>query len=159
MAHPSFFTKDGRIDSLPNKAFIKPPALGFLPNWIFAYHYPRNVNKMGIPIPGCTDAYCNRLIIPVFPTPFYETLMCSVLFMALWLVRKRIRLAGALFCLYLILNGLERFLIEKIRVNNQMELFGLHPTQAEVIALGLIVAGVAGWIFLAQKNRASLKKV
>jgi len=159
MAHSSFFTKDGRIDSLPNKAFIKPSALGFLPDWMFAYHYPRNVNKMGIPIPGCTDAYCNRLIIPVFPTPFYETLMCSVLFLALWLVRKRIRLAGALFCLYLILNGMERFLIEKIRVNNQMELFGFHPTQAEVIALGLMVAGAAGWIFLAQKNRASLKKV
>jgi prolipoprotein diacylglyceryltransferase len=103
--------------------------------------------------------YCNRLAVPVFPTPFYETLMCTVLFLLLWAVRKRIKLVGSLFCLYLVLNGLERFLIEKIRVNNQMNFFGLHPTQAEVIAVGLMITGVAGWVLLWQKNRASLKSV
>ena len=158
-AYASYFARDGRIDSLPNKAFVKPASLGFLPNWMFAYHYPRNVNKMGIPIAGCTDAYCNRLIIPVFPTPFYETIICTLLFFVLWFLRKRLKLVGALFCLYLILNGLERFLIEKIRVNNQMELFGWHPTQAEVISFGLILAGLFGWVVLWQKNRATTKNV
>jgi prolipoprotein diacylglyceryltransferase len=157
MAHPSFFVKDGRIDSLPNKSFVKPSALGFLPNWMFAYHYPRNVNKMGIPIPGCNDAYCNRLIMPVFPTPFYEIIMCGLFFLVLWALRKRMHLAGGLFCLYLILNGMERFLIEKIRVNNQMNLFGLHPTQAEVISFALVLAGAGAWIFLWQNNRAKAK--
>ena len=154
-AHSAYFVQHyGRIDSIPNTSFQKPSALGFLPDWMFAYHYPRNVNKMGIPIAGCDDMYCNRLVAPVFPTPFYEVLMCTVLFFILWALRKRTRPVGGLFCLYLILNGLERFLIEKIRVNNQMNFLGFHPTQAEVIALGLMVVGIVGWLFLWQKNRA-----
>ena len=159
-AHANYFVQHyGKIDSLPNAAFPKPAALGILPDWMFAYHYPRNVNKMGIPIAGCDDMYCNRLVIPVFPTPFYEVLMCTVLFLILWAVRKKIKLIGGLFCLYLILNGLERFLIEKIRVNNQMDFFGFHPTQAEIISLGLMIVGFTGWIFLWQKNRANAKTV
>lgn len=157
-ANSTYFIQHyGRLDSLPSKSFSKPSALGFLPNWMFAYHYPHNVNKMGVPIAGCNDMYCNRLPVPVFPTPFYEILMCTFLFFALWVVRKKLKPAGALFCLYLILNGFERFLIEKIRVNNQMDFFGFHPTQAEVISFGLMIAGVVGWLFLWQKNRASLK--
>ncbi|RYZ29450.1 MAG: diacylglyceryl transferase [Chitinophagaceae bacterium] len=159
-AHSAYLLEHyGQADSLPNTSFQKPSALSFLPNWMFAYHYPRNVNKMGIPIPGCDDMYCNRLVAPVFPTPFYEVLMCTALFFLLWAVRKKLRPAGAVFCLYLILNGLERFLIEKIRVNNQMDLFGLHPTQAEVISFGLMILGLVGWIVLWQKNRASRTSV
>lgn len=155
-AHSGYFAQHyGRVDSIPNASFQKPSALGFLPDWMFAYHYPRNVNKMGVPIPGCDDMYCNRLVVPVFPTPFYEILMCTVLFFLLWAVRKRVKPVGGLFCLYLVLNGLERFLIEKIRVNNQMDFLGFHPTQAEVISFGLMLVGIAGWIFLWQKNRAS----
>ena len=159
-AHSAYFFQHyGRLDSLPHTSFVKPSALSFLPNWMFAYDYPHNVNKMGIPISGCSDAFCNRLAVPVFPTPFYETLMCTVLFFLLWAVRKKIRLAGALFCLYLILNGAERFLIEKIRVNNRLHFLGLHPTQAEVIALGLIIVGILIWLILWQKNRATSQKV
>jgi phosphatidylglycerol---prolipoprotein diacylglyceryl transferase len=159
-AHAAYFVQHyGKVDSLPNKAFSKPSALSFLPNWMFAYHYPRNVNKMGIPIAGCNDMYCNRLVIPVFPTPFYEVLMGTALFLLLWGVRKKLKPVGALFCLYLIVNGLERFLIEKIRVNNQMDFFGFHPTQAEVISFALIITGIIGWIFLWQKNRANIKTV
>ncbi len=159
-AHNNFFVQHyGRLDSLPHKSFPKPAALGFLPNWLFAYQYPHNVNKMGIPINGCNDAYCNRLVIPVFPTPFYETIFCTFLFLVLWALRKRIKTVGALFCLYLFLNGMERFCIEKIRVNNQMDLFGFHPTQAEVISFVLMIVGIFGWLFLFQKNRANLNKV
>lgn len=147
------------LDSIQHKALVKPSALSFLPNWVFAYNYPHNVNKMGVPITGCNDAFCNQLPVPVFPTPFYETLMCTALFFILWAVRKRIILAGSLFCLYLILNGVERFLIEKIRVNNRMNLFGLHPTQAEAISFGLIILGVLLWLVLWQKNRATVKAV
>jgi len=158
-AHAAYFQHYGQTDSLPNTSFQKPSALGFLPNWMFAYHYPHNVNKMGIPISGCDDMYCNRLVAPVFPTPFYEVLMCTALFFLLWALRKKLRPAGAVFCLYLILNGLERFLIEKIRVNNQMDFLGFHPTQAEVISFGLMILGIVGWVVLWQKNRASRASV
>ncbi|HVF81131.1 MAG TPA: prolipoprotein diacylglyceryl transferase family protein, partial [Flavisolibacter sp.] len=159
-AHSNFFLQHyGSLDSIPHKTFVKPSALSFLPNWLFAYHYPHNVNKMGIPIAGCSEMYCTRLAIPVFPTPFYETIFGVTLFLILWALRKRLKLAGALFCLYLILNGLERFLIEKIRVNNIMDFLGFRPTQAEVIAVGLMITGVVAWVFLWQKKGASLEKV
>jgi prolipoprotein diacylglyceryltransferase len=96
---------------------------------------------------------------PVYPTPFYETLTCLILFLVLWFLRKKMRPAGVLFALYLILNGLERFLIEKIRVNNKMDLFGMQPTQAEVLSFGLMIIGVLIWIYLYTKYRATQKSV
>ena len=47
-----------------------------------------------------------------------------------------------MFAIYLILNCVERFFIEHIRVNTQYHFLGLNPTQAEIISLGLIIAGV-----------------
>ena len=118
------------------------PFLG-LPNWMFAYSYPHNVNNEGIPLFGCTwDNYCNHLPLPVFPTPLYEIVICLILFAVLWSIRKRIATPGRLFAIYLILNGVERFFIEHIRVNSKYHFLGLNPTQAEIISLGLIVAGL-----------------
>lgn len=154
-----FMQHYSNLDSIPHRSFQKPANLDFLPTWMFAYHYPRNVNRMGIPLKGCNDMYCNRLVIPVFPTPFYEIIFCTILFFILWAVRKKLHPAGAVFCLYLILNGFERFTIEKIRVNNRMEFLGFRPTQAEVIAAGLMIVGAALWIYLWQKNRATPEKV
>jgi prolipoprotein diacylglyceryltransferase len=61
-----------------------------------------------------------------------------------------------MFALYLILNGLERFAIEKIRVNVKMDLFGLHPTQAELIASLLMGAGLL--LFIRQSRRATASR-
>ena len=47
-----------------------------------------------------------------------------------------------MFAIYLLFNGVERFLIEHIRVNSQYHFLGLNPTQAEIISLGLIIAGL-----------------
>jgi len=49
------------------------------------------------------------------------------------------------------LNGLERFFIEKIRVNTRLNIFGFQPTQAEVISTLLFVAGLVLWIVLRRK--------
>jgi prolipoprotein diacylglyceryltransferase len=155
-AHSLFFLKSFESNESVNQAFFpKPGALSFLPNWFFAYNYPNNVNEAGIPLNGCEGRYCNGLPIPVFPTPMYETIGCTILFLLLWLLRKRIRVAGSLFCLYLFLNGMERFFIEQIRVNNKMNFLGMQPTQAEVIAVGLMLTGILGWIFLRTKYRAT----
>ena len=94
-AHSAYFSQHYGTDSIPHKTFAKPAALGFLPNWLFAYHYPHNVNKMGIPINGCNDMYCNRLVLPVFPTPFYETLMCTILFFITMGVAKTVQTRGS----------------------------------------------------------------
>jgi len=141
--------------TIEHRNFSKPAALGFLPNWFFAYHYPNNVNEDGVPVNGCEGKFCNQLPQPVFPTPLYESIAGTALFLLLWGVRKRLKLPGALFCLYLIVNGIERFLIEGIRVNNKIDFLGMRPTQAELIAVGLVLAGILGWIFLSRKNQTS----
>ena len=56
---------------------------------------------------------------------------------------KRINIAGMLFGIYMVVNGLERFLIEKIRVNTKYILFGQEITQAELISLAMIIIGLA----------------
>jgi phosphatidylglycerol---prolipoprotein diacylglyceryl transferase len=147
-----FLVSHPTLEEVPHKSFEKPKALSFLPNWIFAYDYPHNVNESGVPLTGCTDnKYCNHLPAPVFPTPLYEIFTCLLLFGVLWAVRKKFKIPGTLFAFYLVLNGIERFLIEKIRVNNRLNLFGFHPTQAEVISFLLIISGLLIWILLSRK--------
>jgi len=48
-----------------------------------------------------------------------------------------------MFGIYLIMNGVERFLIELIRVNTRYHLFGISFTQAEMISLFLTLSGIA----------------
>ena len=122
--------------------FSKPSFLNFLPNWFFGYDFPHNVNEAGVPLANCVDKYCNHLPVPVFPTSLYEIIICLVLFGILWLLRKKLKVPGILFSIYLILNGLERFFIEKIRVNVKMNFLGMQVTQAELISFTLIVLGV-----------------
>lgn len=157
-SNKTFFLRNyDSIEEIPHAGFKKPGALGFLPNWFFAYNYPHNVNETGVPIKGCTDTkYCNQLPLPVYPTPLYEVIACSILFGVLWALRKKFRIPGTLFALYLIFNGFERFLVEKIRVNTRMNFFGLQPTQAEVISSLLIISGVVIWVVL--KRRAKQQK-
>ena len=131
----------------------KPSWMSFLPDWLWSYTYPNNVVSEGIPIEGCVGNHCNELPEPVFPTPFYETVMGLLLFAGLWFLRSRILAPGVLFGVYLIMNGTERFLIEKIRVNTTNELLGFHPSQAELIALALILVGV-GVILYKRKAKA-----
>lgn len=123
---------------------LSQPGWWFLPDWMWAYDYPHNVINEGVAIEGCTWQYCSRLAEPVYPTPFYETLMGFVIFAILWVLRKPLKIPGMLFFIYTIFNGVERFLIEKIRVNPDIEILGLHATQAEYIAFLLIIVGIAG---------------
>jgi len=135
---------------------LKP--FSWLPDWMWSYTFPHNVNEAGIKIAGCTDAkYCNALPVGVFPTSFYEIVVCFILFLLIWSLRKKFKIPGTLFAFYIILNGLERFFIEKIRVNVRLNIFGFHPTQAEVISSLFFLGGIILWIVLKQKTtRANL---
>ncbi len=134
----------------------KPNWLSWAPDWIWSYDYPHNVNSVGEPIAGCLDhKYCSHLVPPVFPTAFYETLMCLLLFFVLWYLRKRISTPGVLFSIYLIFNGAERFLIEQIRVNTLYHINNFSFTQAQLISTLLFFLGFFGiWYFKnLEKNR------
>jgi phosphatidylglycerol:prolipoprotein diacylglycerol transferase len=79
--------------------------------------------------------------VPVHPTPIYETLAMGLAAYALWRLRERFR-PGLLFALYLVLAGLERFLVEFIRRNEDVAL-GL--TEAQLISVAMILVG-ATWL-------------
>lgn len=138
-----------------NNLAPKPEWMSFLPDWMWAYDYPNNVINAGVPIEGCVGDFCNHLPYPVFPTAFYEVVMGLTLFAFLWSIRKRITVPGMLFGVYLIVNGLERFSIEKIRINTTYNLFGSEITQAEIISSCLIIAGAFIVLYLRKKSRLS----
>ncbi len=137
--HGYLVSKFGSLAQVPH--YSVQPFLG-LPNWFFAYTYPHNVVGDGVQFAGCTGQYCAYLPMPVFPTPFYEMMTCGVLFLVLWMYRSKLKFPGQMAGLYLIFNGTERFLIEKIRVNAKYNFGSLGVTQAEIISFVLIICGM-----------------
>ena len=134
----------------------KPDWMSFLPDWTWTFSYPHNVINEGIPIPGCEGSHCSMLDPGVFPTPFYESLMCLGLFLVLWTIRKKMGYPGVLFCVYLIFNGIERFSIEKIRVNAVYQMFGTEITQAEIISVCLVIVGIVGILIFRKMGKKEL---
>ncbi len=130
-----------------NNLASKPGWLSWAPDWIWSYTYPHNVINQGVLMENCEGNYCYELGVPVYPTPFYEFVICVALFFLLWGLRKRIQIPGILFSIYLMLNGAERFLIEKIRVNNKMDFLGMELTQAEIISFSLILLGLLSLLY------------
>ncbi len=90
---------------------------------------------------------CSAAADGVYPTMLYEFFAAAAICGILWAFRKHPFKAGWLFSLYLVFNGIERFFIEKIRINPDYELFGFVVTQAEVIAVLIFLTGVAGLFF------------
>jgi phosphatidylglycerol---prolipoprotein diacylglyceryl transferase len=83
----------------------------------------------------------------VHPTPVYETLAMGLVALFLWRRRDAYR-PGVLFALYLVLAGLERFLVEFLR-RNDVVAAGLTVPQLE--SLVLLGAG-ALWLALAARR-------
>lgn len=128
---------DGDWGIMANMA-LKP---AWLPTGLWAQTYQNNIVGELIPLPG------------VYPTPMYETAMALLCFGVLWAIRKHPFRMGWLFSVYLILAGVERLLIEQIRVNPVLDVFGIMATQAQMIAVTLIVLGVIGTVALARRVR------
>jgi phosphatidylglycerol---prolipoprotein diacylglyceryl transferase len=82
----------------------------------------------------------------VHPTPVYETVAMGLAAAVLWRLRDRFA-PGVLFGLYLIIAGIERFLVEFIRRNEEV-VAGL--TQPQLISLVMIALG--GAIVVARRD-------
>lgn len=134
------------------------PGWWFLPDWLWGYDFPHNVLEKGVAIPGCELEYCTRLAQAVYPTSVYETLMAFAIGGILWALRKRLTpLPGVLFCSYLFFNGVERFFIEFIRVNDRYNVLGAELSQAQLIAVGFMVAGLAGGYYFTKRARTQVR--
>nr|WP_294947562.1 prolipoprotein diacylglyceryl transferase family protein [uncultured Mucilaginibacter sp.] len=130
----------------------KPNWLGWLPDWAWGFKYPHNSINAGISIPGCSGNYCSQLPIGVYPTPLYEIVLCISMFWLMWAFRKKIKIPGLMFSIYLILNGGERFLIEHIRMNFYYKFLGFTFTQAELIGALMLLGGLAGLTIIVYKH-------
>jgi len=142
----------GRINPDP-----KPGWLNWLPDWIWSFNFPHNSINSGVSIPGCTGNFCNQLPYGVYPTSFYELVLCIGMFGLMWTFRRKIKVPGLMFSIYLILNGGERFLLEQIRVNHRFSFFSIVLTQAELIGLVMLTGGITG-ICILLYNRLKVTK-
>jgi phosphatidylglycerol:prolipoprotein diacylglycerol transferase len=97
--------------------------------------------------PQITDKFPGGIVpdnTPLHPTPIYEFIACFIIFLFLWKIRKKAKPDGILFMVYLVFGGLERLLVEFIRLNPRL-LFGL--SEAQVISAVLILVGAFGIIY------------
>jgi len=54
----------------------------------------------------------------------------------------------------MVYNGIERYFIETIRVNDKYHVLGLYWTQAQYISVLFVLIGVAGIIYLLKNKNA-----
>ena len=113
---------------------------GFIPDWLWGETYPNNILGVTLPESG------------VYPTSIYEFVMASALFALLWSLRNHPFKAGWLTFLTVLFFGVERLLIEQIRVNNVFDVFGLEVTQAEMISVVMIIVGIVGLAFTTRRK-------
>lgn len=115
----------------------------FLPAWLWAESYPNNILNEILPGDG------------VYPTSLYEFAMAAVLFTGIWLMRRHPYRRGWLTFVTVVCFGVERLLIEQIRVNNTGEILGITVTQAELISVGMIILGLTGIAFTMRRRRGA----
>lgn len=155
-AFPEWFMRYCNISNINDLSMIHhgfTPAPSWLPDWFLGMNYAHNVNNEGVLLANCTGNYCYVLPVSVYPTAMYEAICCIfILFPFLMMLRKRIRKPLHLFGIYLIINGLERFFIEKIRVNYKYDWGFIHPTQAEILSTCLVIVGVLILLFYNKKS-------
>jgi phosphatidylglycerol---prolipoprotein diacylglyceryl transferase len=114
---------------IPADMALKP---AWVPTWLWAQTYAGNVLGLTIPPPG------------VYPTPIYESIVAFVLFGVLLALRAERHRPGYVFSIYLLFAGFERLLIEKIRINVRHDVLGASLTQAELVSVLVILAGLVG---------------
>jgi phosphatidylglycerol:prolipoprotein diacylglycerol transferase len=79
-------------------------------------------------------------LLAVYPTQLFETIAGFIMFAILWRLRDHKHAEGWLFGVYLVLAGIERFLIEFLRAKDD-RFFG-PLTVAQVIGLALAALGI-----------------
>lgn len=86
---------------------------------------------------------------PVHPTQLYEVVWLIPIAFLLYSRRKK---SPFLFGEYMLANGLGRIVIETLRVNPKV---ALGMTEPQWIGIGLVVAGIASWIYFRRIDEAA----
>ena len=104
--------------------------------------------NFGVAVPPGTDP---TQVLSVHPTQLYEVAIMLLVFMMLWRWRAQKLGTGWLFGAYLIMGGVERFLVEILRAKDDRFFGGL--TLAQLTSLALITAGLT--LVLKLRNQGS----
>jgi phosphatidylglycerol:prolipoprotein diacylglycerol transferase len=102
----------------------------------------------GIPVPAGIDP---STVLAVHPTQIYEAILMIAAFMWLWTLRKSGRPIGWIFGLYLVLAGVERFLIEILRAKDDRFLGPFTLAQLTSV----ILIGIGAWLVIHLRGAAS----
>jgi phosphatidylglycerol---prolipoprotein diacylglyceryl transferase len=89
----------------------------------------------GVPVPPGIDP---GTVLAVHPTQLYEVAAMLAVFALLWSLRKRGWPVGSLFGLYLVLAGIERFLVEFVRAKDDRLLGAFTLAQGTSVIIVLI---------------------
>lgn len=127
---------DGDWGTMANMA-LKPD---WLPTWFWAQTYTGNVVNEIIPEPG------------VYPTPMYESAGAFLSLAILWSLRRHPFRPGWLFALFMVMTGIARYAVEQIRVNVKYHFAGMAFTQAELVSIVFVIAGLIGMIWLGKRR-------
>lgn len=106
--------------------------------------------EFGVTFPPGTDP---SALIAVHPTQLYEIAMATAMFWIIWRMRKHSHREGWLFGLYLLLAGIERFVVEFFRAKDDYLAIGL--TIAQVLALSAVVVGIV-WLYALRSPRVGV---
>jgi phosphatidylglycerol:prolipoprotein diacylglycerol transferase len=82
-------------------------------------------------------------VLSVVPTQLMEVVLGFAMFAILWRLRDHKHAEGWLFGVYCVLAGIERFIVEFFRVKDDRFAWAGGLSMAQVIALLIVVAGVA----------------
>jgi phosphatidylglycerol:prolipoprotein diacylglycerol transferase len=116
---------------------------GAPPSTAFEMH-----RTFGTPIPPGMNP---GTVLSVYPTQLLEVTLGFVMFVILWRLRDHEHAEGWLFGVYMVLAGIERFLVEFLRAKDDRFFGGL--TMAQLFALLFVAAGVA-WMNARKTVRA-----
>jgi phosphatidylglycerol:prolipoprotein diacylglycerol transferase len=120
----------------------------------WAMAYPKAIVGWGPQTVLTLDAQGNLVSgffpgVRVHPTPVYEVILYTAIFLVLWSLRGKINVEGRILCLYLILAGAARFIVEFVRINPRV-FVGL--SEAQLISLAMVTAGTIGWFWSATRH-------
>jgi phosphatidylglycerol:prolipoprotein diacylglycerol transferase len=92
--------------------------------------------------------------VRVHPTPIYEAIAYTLIFLFLWSRRTKTKVPGQIFFLYLMLAGFARFMVEFIRVNARV-FMGL--SEAQCIAVVMMVLGTSLYVYTSWRGAPEAK--
>lgn len=92
--------------------------------------------QFGVPIPAGANP---TTVLGVYPTQLYEVAMGMIMFFILWRLRDHDHAEGWLLGVYMVLAGIERFIVEFFRAKDD-RFFGTL-TMAQLFALAFVMVG------------------